>query len=291
VLNSFKIFLISLLEQILVSYDNSIESAREVLVKGWLDLWDGVLLFSEKLEPFCYTIIAICLLIELAQIAMKVDLLKWEHGLKIGVKMVLSKVCIDVAPTVLKAIYTQAADWTYSLSDDYVKMGEIFQESEIKTLVQELSGWGEVLGVFLIMVLVLIIITFAGLAVQIIAYGRIIEIYVLLVVSPIACAFFPLGDGSGGGVSRITSKYFKTFAAVSLQSVFMILCLRIFGMVMESSILEVLAKIAEDAGKEPPVPHSAQIIKLATTMLLGSIVLVMSVVKSGTWAKNLLDAM
>lgn len=286
-LNSFKEYLLSFITSVLSGFDSMLDNATNVLTNGGgVDIWNAVVSFSNFLKPFCYTIIAICILLELAQIAMKVDLIKWEHGLKVAVKLVMAKVCIDIAPTVLNAIYIQAAAWTSTAATSSFggssSLGSLVN-ADMTNLIQGLSGWGPVLGLFMSLLIVVIAIKICGLLIQVIAYGRIFEIYVYLGVSPLPCAFFPLGDGSGGGMSRITSKFFRSFAAVCLQSVIMILCIRIFGKIMEVAITNQIAAAVAAGG-------ATGVSDLCYTMLLGCIVLVMSVVKSGSWAKSILDA-
>jgi hypothetical protein len=267
----------------LQGFDSMLADASNVLTGG-LGEWSSVAALSSTLRPFCYTIIGICLLIEIAQVASKVDIIKWEHGLKLCVKMVLAKVCIDIAPTFLKACYAQAQDWITGLSSGGSTLGNT-TVTYLTPLVQNVSGFGNILGMFLSTFIVLMAIKICGLMVQVIAYGRMFELYVYLVVSPLPCAFMPLGNGDGGGVSRITSKFFKSFIAVCLQGVMMIIVIRIFDVVMGNAILTTLGAAAGNADA------NAAITDLIYTMLLGAIALVMAVVKSGSWAKGILDAM
>lgn len=199
-------------------------------------------------------------------------------------KMVLAKVCIDIAPTFLQACYAQAQDWITGLSSGGSTLGNT-TVTYLTPLVQNVSGFGNILGMFLSTFIVLMAIKICGLMVQVIAYGRMFELYVYLVVSPLPCAFMPLGNGDGGGVSRITSKFFKSFIAVCLQGVMMIIVIRIFDVVMGNAILTTLGAAAGNADA------NAAITDLIYTMLLGAIALVMAVVKSGSWAKGILDAM
>ena len=115
-----KDWLKNLLSDAFTSFDTLVNNSVDVLTGGGSafsadSVWSQVISLSNALKPFCYIVIGICLLIELANVASKVDLIKWEHGLKIAVKMVLSKVMIDIAPTFLKACYNQAALWIGSL--------------------------------------------------------------------------------------------------------------------------------------------------------------------------------
>lgn len=282
-LDALRDWLLGLMTSALQGFDNMLADASNVLTGGLGD-WASVASLSSTLRPFCYTIIGICLLIEIAQVAAKVDIIKWEHGLKLCVKMVLAKVCIDIAPTFLQACYAQAQDWITGLSSGGSTLGNT-TVTYLTPLVQNVSGFGNILGMFLSTFIVLMAIKICGLMVQVIAYGRMFELYVYLVVSPLPCAFMPLGNGDGGGVSRITSKFFKSFIAVCLQGVMMIIVIRIFDVVMGNAILTTLGAAAGNADA------NAAITDLIYTMLLGAIALVMAVVKSGSWAKGILDAM
>lgn len=282
-LDALRDWLLGLMTSALQGFDSMLADASNVLTGG-LGEWSSVAALSSTLRPFCYTIIGICLLIEIAQVASKVDIIKWEHGLKLCVKMVLAKVCIDIAPTFLQACYAQAQDWITGLSSGGSTLGNT-TVTYLKPLVQNVSGFGNILGMFLSTFIVLMAIKICGLMVQVIAYGRMFELYVYLVVSPLPCAFMPLGNGDGGGVSRITSKFFKSFIAVCLQGVMMIIVIRIFDVVMGNAILTTLGAAAGNADA------NVAITDLIYTMLLGAIALVMAVVKSGSWAKGILDAM
>ncbi|BAL01890.1 hypothetical protein OBV_p-00350 (plasmid) [Oscillibacter valericigenes Sjm18-20] len=282
-LDALRDWLLGLMTSALNGFDSMLSSATGVLTSGLGD-WNSVVALSSTLRPFCYTIIGICLLIETAEVLSKVDIIKWEHGLKLGVKVVLSKVCIDIAPTFLQACYAQAQEWITSLSSGGSTLGSQ-TASYLTPLVGNVSGFGNILGMFLSTFIVLMAIKICGLMVQVIAYGRMFELYVYLVVSPVPCSFFPLGNGDGGGVSRITQKFFKSFIAVCLQGVMMIIVMRLFDVIIGGAVSGTLAGIAGGGDA------NAAITDLVYTMLLGAITLVMAVVKCGSWSKGILDAM
>lgn len=282
-LDKLKDWLLSLMTSSLKGFDEMLADSATVLKEG-LGNWSEVAVLSDKLKPFCYTIITICLLIELAQVASKVDIIKWEHGLKICVKMVLAKVCIDISPTFLQACYAQAQDWITKLSQGGSTLGTKATDL-LKPLLEEVSGLGNILGMFLSTFIVLLAIKICGLMVKVIAYGRMFELCVYLVVSPLPCSFFPLGNGDGGGVNRITSKFFKNFIAVCLQGVMMIIVIRLFDTIIGTALKDTLESMAANDDANVAVTN------LIYTMLLGSIALVMGIVKSGSWAKSIMDAM
>lgn len=272
-----------LMTSALEGFDNMLADASTVLANG-ISEWDSIVVLSDTLRPFCYTVIGICLLVELALVASKVDIIKWEHGLKICVKMVLAKVCIDIAPTFLQACYVQAQDWIGGLASGGSTLGNT-TITHLEPLVSNVNGFGNILGMFLSSFVVLMAIKICGLMVQVIAYGRMFELCVYLVVSPLPCAFMPLGTGDGGGVNRITSKFFKSFMAVCLQGVMMVIVIRVFDVLMNGAIEAILISEAGNADV------NAAVTNLIYTMLLSAIALVMAIVKSGSWAKGILDAM
>lgn len=285
--DGLKKLLISLMTIAFEGFDQCLQDSKDVLTNASFGneeaIWETVLGYSDVLKPFCLVIIAICLLIELANVAAKVDLVKWEYALRIGIKMCLARVCLDVAPTFLRACYLQAQSWIANLAEGESMLGTTCV-NRLEPLVNEVSGLGNILGIFVSSFIVLLAVKVCGLIVQVIAYGRIFEMYVYLVASPIPCAFLPLGNGDGSGFSHITMKFFKSFAAICLQGVMMIVVIRLFDAVIGNMLLGVIASVeTTDA--------NAAITNLIFTMLLGSIALVMSVTKCGSWAKSILDTM
>lgn len=282
----------SLLEMILSAmngFDSMVDNAQSVLTGGAFNVtavWNSVITLSNALKPFCYVVIGICLLIEIAQVAAKVDIIKWEHGLKLCVKMVFARLCIDIAPTFLRACYNQATIWINSATSvgSYTNLGSLMTR-DVQTQISNISGIFSVIGLLASCLVLSMAIKVCGLLVQVIAFGRMFELYVYLAVSPLPCAFFPLGDGSGGGMSRVTMKFFKNFIAVCLQGVMIIICIRIFYMIVGTALTTLVSTAV--GGSDPTTIIS----DLCYTMLMAGIVLVMAVAKCGSWAKGIMDAM
>lgn len=288
-MDGLKNVLLEVILSAISGFDSMVTNAESVLTGGAFNtgtVWNAVLTLSNALKPFCYVVIGICLLIEIAQVAAKVDIIKWEHGLKLCVKMVFAKLCIDIAPTFLRACYNQASLWIGSAASTgaYRNLSDLMT-SDIRIQIQSITGLWSVLGLLMTTLVLSMAIKVCGLLVQVIAFGRMFELYVYLAVSPLPCAFFPLGDGSGGGMSRVTTKFFKSFIAVCLQGVMIILCIRIFYMIVGSSLTSLVTSAT--GGSDPTVIVS----DLCYTMLMAGIVLVMAVAKCGSWAKGIMDAM
>lgn len=288
-MDGLKETLLNLIKSAMNGFDSTVSSAQDVLTGGLFDtnaVWSSVLALSNALKPFCYVVIGICLLIEIAQVAAKVDIIKWEHGLKLCVKMVFAKLCIDIAPTFLRACYNQASLWISSAMSvgGYTNLGSLMT-TEVETQISSISGIWSVIGLLASCLLLSMAVKICGLLIQVIAFGRMFELYVLLAVSPLPCAFFPLGDGSGGGMSRITQKFFKNFIAVCLQGVLIIISIRIFYMIVGTALTSLITSAS--GGSDP----TTVVTDLCYVMLLAGIVLVMVVAKCGSWAKSIMDAM
>lgn len=288
-MDGLKSTLLDMIKSAMNGFDSTVNSAQDVLTGGAFDtnaVWNSVLTLSNALKPFCYIVISICLLIEIAQVAAKVDIIKWEHGLKLCVKMVFAKLCIDIAPTFLRACYNQASMWiTDAMSTgSYTNLGNLMT-TEVEAQINNISGIWAVVGLLASCLLLSMAVKICGLLIQIIAFGRMFELYIYLAVSPLPCSFLPLGDGSGGGMSRVTTKFFKSFIAVCLQGVMIIICIRIFYMIVGTALTTLIS--AATAGTNATTVVS----DLCYTMLMAGIVLVMSVAKCGSWARGIMDAM
>lgn len=244
--------------------------------------WDYVIALSGALKPFCYIIIGICCLIEFADMGTKMDLVKWEHGLKIMVKMCLARVFIDIAPVFCKACYFQAHSWIASIGGTSQSIGTL-ATAQIVPLLEDYADLGALASIALTSFFVIFAINVCGMLAQVMAYGRLFELFTLLVASPVPCSFFPLGGENGGSMSRITSSFLKNFAAVCLQGVMMLVVIRVYDIIVGARIIAELNTLSTGS-------TSTAISNVIFTMLLGSIALVMALTKCGEWSKRMLDS-
>lgn len=249
-----------------------------------LGSWGAMATLSGYLKPICLIITAICVLWELVNVSQKMDTITLESGTKVMMKMCLAKVFIDNAPSFLRVIYVTGNEWISGIGlASATSLGGAVLE-EITPLLTEINGFMTWLGVVLTSLIAILGIKVCGLIVQVMAYGRMFEIFVYLVASPFPCAFFPLGDGTGGGFSRLTGKFLREFAAICFQGVLMIVVIRVFDIIVGNAILTAASSVSAagiDAGDA--------LTNLMYTMLLGSVALVMAVFKCGSWAKSMLD--
>ena len=292
---------IALITDVLFGFDNMFGDVISVLTLApnssgdnfikWDDALVTVTNISGILGGFCLPIVGICLLIELAQVAAKVDLIKWEHGLKVCVKMALTVVFINNVPILLQAIYYKATEWVTNI----VAQGPVDSgvgaaaEASLQVTVNAVDNLGAAVILIILATIVWLAIKACGMIVTVIAYARMFEILIYIAISPVPCAFFPLGNGDGGGFSRITAKFLRSFAGVCLHGVMIVICLLLFNAIvgsrLENQIVETVQKY--------PNPSGTQAISLfgemCLTVVAGGLVLLMTVTKCGGWAKSVID--
>ena len=268
------------------SFDARITSASDVLTEGLFTSTSYALMRSiaTVITPICLTIISICFVIEFLKISMKMDMMKWEYALKVLAKLVLAKVVIDIAPTVLSTIYETSAYWVnsaLSLATTGTTLSATGYDA-LQTLFDAITPF-QAIGLAVTMLIPFLAIMLCGLIIQIMAYGRMFEIYVYVAISPLPCAFFPLDDGGGEGMSRITLKFFKSFFAVCLQGLFMIICMQIFNGVVGEALKDAINNITTTG--------TTGISDISYNIFIGSVCLTVAIARCGSWAKSILDAM
>lgn len=294
----FKYIIYLLLKGLFGTYDGMMIRAYELLcLKGIpTQMWNDFRSISSIVfQPFATTILVICLMIEIAQTTAKVDMLKWEHAIKLGVKMVLAKVAIDVAPTFLEACYLQSISFINKIPLDlFPDMGyKLGEKSLAILLLTEPSFTNDMSALFGVMgltIVLFIVIWLCGLISTALAYGRIFELLVYLVIAPIPVAFLPLSGGNEQ-YSRITINFFKNFIAVSLQGVMMFMMFIIYGAICNSRISSLLVRTFLDYNNGMSAETSLEYFnEILTEMSLMSIVMVFALAKCGSWARSIIDA-
>lgn len=274
-MGGFQKWVLDTLMGMIRAFDSCVDSAINLLTK---DIFTGDMyklantVSKNVVTPFALTIITIVFLIEFLKITIKMDVLKWEYLLRVFFKLMFAKVAIDVSADLLSAIYATASDWILKIGTANTSLGQ-----QVGTKLQALlnnSGFFESLGLLCTMGISFIAVWIAGVIVIVIAYARIFELTVYLAVAPLPCAFLPMEDGGG---SRIPRKFFLSFAGVALQGFFMILSIKFYQSIVVSTLL-------------PAISKSSSFLDISFNMLLGALVLVMAVVKSGSWAKSVLDS-
>ena len=265
------------IKTVLENYDYWINSVVTVLTEDFFqngnEWYDFGMTVAGVIKPAALSIVGMCFFIEFLKITINANILKWEWMFKCFFKLCFAKVCIDISYEVLSAIYATAASWISKISTSGGSIGV----DTYKMIKPELDSYGTMamIGVAVTCAIMFIAIMFIAIIIKVIAYARKFEIILYLSISPLPCAFLPLEDG---GSSRIPKKFFMTFAGVCVQGLFIIISIKLYEVLCTTEITDAIAS-------------GGSMFTVMSQMLLASLVLLMAVFKSSTWAKNILDAM
>ena len=261
---------------VMITFQESYSEVANLLgrdLQSNTNMWGMVSDIHTIISPICYTIIVIFFLIEFLKMSMKMDMLKWEYLFKIMAKFVIAKACIDFGLYFMEAIYSTVAEWTTTFGTS--SYDPSIYTDIMKAINDELKdcGFWNMIGFALTSILNCIVIEGCALILKVIAYGRMIEIYVLLAFMPIPFAFLLDGEGH----TNTTKKYIMNFAGVCLQGLLMIVASSLYQYLMADVI----------AG----MGGSGSAGDLLFNLMLSSIIMVMAVSKCGQWGKQIVGAM
>lgn len=239
-------------------------------------IWAGIRSISETVVmPIAYVILGLFLMFELYNIAVRTDgmntgSMSVEIVFRTMFKIVVCKLFLENSFLILDAIFgvssaiVSGVDGYFSIGGGSLAGADI---TAIEASIEAMDFWSllfTALQVGIINLLVMIM----GWIVIVIVYGRMIELFVLTAVAPIPIATFPNGE-----MSQIGKNFLKTYTAVCLQGVFIILVMAIYGILLNSA-----------AGSMDNINGA-----LGEVMIF-TLILVVSLFMTGKWAKSVVSA-
>lgn len=225
-------------------------------------------------QPIAYVILALFLMTELVRAAQKTEGMSTNAGM-LGtqipftalVKALITKTVIDYTPLIMNAIfevfaYIGSKIQTYSIS------GYVADFTALEAELTGLSFWS-LLGAFILIIITALIMLITTVVASLISTVRMVELYIYFAVAPIPLATFPSDE-----LSQIGKNFLKSFAAVSLQGVLIIIVLNMFPVLATS------------------ISTSEGDLYLQIGQLLGySLLLLISLFSTQRWAKSICNAM
>lgn len=239
-------------------------------------IWAGIRSISETVVmPIAYVILGLFLMFELYNIAVRTDgmntgSMSVEIVFRTMFKIVVCKLFLENSYLILDAIFgvssaiVSGVDGYFSVGGGSLAGADL---TAIEASIEAMDFWSllfTALQVGIINLLVMIM----GWIVIVIVYGRMIELFVLTAVAPIPIATFPNGE-----MSQIGKNFLKTYAAVCLQGVFIILVMAIYGILLNSA-----------SGSMDNINGA-----LGEVMIF-TLILVVSLFMTGKWAKSVVSA-
>ena len=243
---------------------------------------------TNTLTSYATVICGVLYMIEFLKMTIKVEGVKYEYILSIGFKFVLARAALSIGSQVLLAITATANDLASNTLDIgsisisaqpfhdwyFVTVTDQNFEDALNEMIKAVENTkGKTMDLILTTIVMLIplcaskIILFIGV---IMAYGRMFEMSMYQIMYPLPCGLMLMDHG------RIPKRFFASYFACALQGPIMILSVQIFkGMVITS-----MAEITQ-AGGDSMYP-------LAFSLLMGSLFMLMGMLRSGTWANRII---
>lgn len=279
-MDGIKTFVYELIISMLNGFDDSITGAKNILTENIFNLDNGMYVYAldvlDVIKPIAYTIISICFLIDFIKMIVKMDVLKFEFLLRVFLKLVLAKAAIDITAELLIAIYSTGSNLILETAKQggTSTLGTIVSEPLMNIMTK--MGWIEAIALLASMFISFLAMWVTGIIVYVIAYSRMIEILIMVAVSPIPVAFLPLEENG----NSMAKHFFMSFAGVVLQGLFIIIAIKLYSMIC----IDVFngLNVGDDTW--------GALAEISSKMLLGALVLIMTVIKSGSWAKSILNA-
>lgn len=233
---------------------------------------DGVEVVVDGTEgTVIHSILALFCLLELYRCSVQADgaasgtTFSLEIVGKAMLHMILAKIAVDSTQIIMEAVYQVSQHITLGISS-IVSSGSVSSGLDLPAVIDEINGMGT--GEQIGMLIELVIVKFGVLIilgiVNVICIGRFIEIYVMIAIAPIPIATLPSQE-----LSSIGKNFFKSFAAVCVQGILIYLVVSFFPVLISNDILGDSSVFG---------------------MLLYSLVLGVSVLSCGRWAKSICNA-
>lgn len=215
--------------------------------------------------PVAYVVLSLFFMLELYNISTRAQgggsQLGAELVFKAMLKMVLCKMAVDYAMDIINALYNAGLELLNGISGVVSSSGLNISQADLE--IPE-DFWQQI-GMLLQLLITNWVVGGLALVVSAIVLARFLELYVFAAVSPIPLATLPSDE-----MSSIGKNFLKRFAAVSLQGAILFIVLSFF----------------------PIIVGAGGSMGAGVFSLIGyAIVLILAVVRSGSWAKSICGAM
>lgn len=227
---------------------------------------------AEAIIPIAIVIAVLFFIIELCNKSVMMEIVSWENAAKLLLKLVLAKVMIQSSFWLLETIFGAIIDLMNVVGTVSLTI-PAFNEEIVRSQIGGMDLF-PLLGFKMSIAPLTLILTGITWIVQLIVYGRMIELYVMFAVSPL-----PIATLAGEGVHDIAKKFFQHFIAVSLQGVVILIAVGVFA-----GFIGMITGIGGDSG-------SMSITALLSEYILMTMVLALTLFKSGSWAKQIVGLM
>lgn len=220
---------------------------------------------SSIIKPTALTIAGVCFLIEFLKITINMDILKWEYLIKVFAKFCVAKASIDISTDALKAVFVTVSQWISQVTAGTISVGTTLASSAQTTL--NSADFGEVFAIYITSMVFIMFLKIIGICINVMGYARAFELTCVNSVAPLPFAFLCLDDN---GNSRVFKNFAFVYIAICLRGLFMVISVSVF---------------CKLAGNISFTSWSSGL----SDLLVLSLVLLMALMKSDQWAKQLFN--
>jgi hypothetical protein len=216
--------------------------------------------------PISYSLLAVFFIIDLLGKCTNLEVMRWHNVIKSLIRLAVGKMIVTSSLYFLNSIYKVAVGIIIKASS----VGSInIVENDSSYIMEAIEGMGvlERLSFQANLAPYIVILQVVKIAVFIIIYARMIEIYWRIAISPLALA--TIGTDS---TKNIAKQFLQGYVAVCLQGLLIVISLMFYGALTQGM----------NAGLRPDTFWGM----LRNTMISSSVLLLI-LTKSGTWAKQI----
>lgn len=243
---------------------------------GDTSVWDIInSIHQSMIVPFGESILALVMLVQVVKISQRIDATATFPAVK-------EIVVLAVIYVILHWLIAHSVDLCAAIFDEFNRITAALYDSGLAnvpniTVPEDLNDIGFLILLFFMSLVLFGVSLIAVLIVWVMSAARAIQIYILAAFSPIPLSLLGFEETRSMGVG-----FFKNFAAVCLAGAIMAFTITIFPIMASSSLASINGFfIVNEAG--------ATLSILPLVALLGlPILLIISIVKSGAWARDLL---
>lgn len=245
------------------------ETFNSTLYNGIVNIMDNAVM------PVASMILALFLMLELYRISIRTESMSnlgFEIPAKTMLKFIFCKLVMDNLRLILLAMNQISTTLITNMNNVFSSSvsGNLSNIDKITQTVSDME-FGVQLLTSVEVTIIWLLIKFTAVMVTVIVIGRMIEIYVLIAISPIPTATIPNSEASS-----VAKNFLKTFMAVCLQGAIIYLVVAMFGIIVSSVGLSV---------------NGAEFTKSLFSILGYAIVLVFALFSTSKWAKSICNAM
>jgi len=235
-------------------------------------IWELVKSIFNVLTPVGMSLAAMFFVIDFLQKSMNFEFVKWEAVVKAIIKLTIIKAVLENSLYILQVIFGIVGEIINSVSSpDIAKIN--ITGANLQSISKSVHGMDLIdqIGFYWSISPWLFILKLVGIVILLIVYGRFIEIYIYTMIAPIALSTL-MSDSFNVG-----KRFIQNYIAVCFQGVIILIGISIYAKMLSNNLLGVTSKD----------PSSWEII---SSMSITSLILLLIVVKSGSWAKQVLGA-